>query len=70
MPDGPAADAAGSVDEVLEQLERTIGRLADPAAPLERLVTDYEGALRLLAAADARLEAAARRIERLGLADS
>jgi exodeoxyribonuclease VII small subunit len=51
-----------SLDQLLETLEATLQRLADPAAPLERAVTDYETARRLLAAAEQRLEAARRRI--------
>jgi exodeoxyribonuclease VII small subunit len=55
----PAAEP--TLDELLDRLERVIGALADPAAPLERLVTDYEEALRLVAVAQQRLDAAADR---------
>ena len=60
-----AADAA-TLDELLDRVEALIARLADPAAPLERLVTDYEEATRLLAAAQARLDAAAERVAQQG----
>jgi exodeoxyribonuclease VII small subunit len=55
-PEGPGLDAT------LDQLEVLIGRLADPGAPLERLVADFEEAGRLVEAAQARLEAAAERV--------
>ena len=57
-----AAHGSESLEELLERLENLLQRLADPAAPLERAVTDYEDASRLLAAARQRLEAAASRI--------
>jgi exodeoxyribonuclease VII small subunit len=47
---------------MLERLEKLLQRLADPAAPLERAVTDHEDASRLLAAAQERLDAAASRV--------
>jgi exodeoxyribonuclease VII small subunit len=52
---------SATLDELLDRLEGLVARLADPAAPLERLVTDYEEATRLLAAAQARLDAASER---------
>lgn len=55
-PPGPA------LDEVLERLEKAIGRLSDESAPLDRLVADYEQAAQLLEAAQALLEAAQERI--------
>jgi exodeoxyribonuclease VII small subunit len=50
---------ADSLEDLLRGLEQALQRLADPAAPLERAVSDYEEAERLLAAAEARLRAAA-----------
>lgn len=50
------------LEELLSQLETVIGRLSDQSAPLERLVSDYQDAARLLEAAEARLEAASRRV--------
>jgi exodeoxyribonuclease VII small subunit len=58
-PGSPAAEP--TLDELLDRLEHVIGALSDPAAPLERLVTDYEEALRLVAVAQRRLDAAAER---------
>ncbi|MBO0746540.1 MAG: exodeoxyribonuclease VII small subunit [Candidatus Dormibacteraeota bacterium] len=49
----------GSLEELLRQLEDTLHRLADPGAPLERAVSDYEQAERLLSAAEDRLREAA-----------
>ncbi len=54
-----------TLDELLAGLEAIVGRLADPSAPLERLVADYEEGTRLLDAAQGRLDAAAERIARL-----
>jgi exodeoxyribonuclease VII small subunit len=54
-----------SLESLLARLEATIGRLADQAAPLDRLVADYEEALRLVNAANARLEAARSRMAKL-----
>jgi len=51
-----------SLDELLARLEAVLHRLADPGASLERAVTDYEEAGRLLAAAQQRLETAAARV--------
>ena len=53
------------LDDLLDRLEATLQRLADPTAPLERAVADYEEAGRLLAAARARLDAAVRRAAEL-----
>lgn len=47
--------------DVLDRLERTIGRLADTNAPLDDLVAAHEEALKLLAAAEAELEELRRR---------
>jgi exonuclease VII small subunit len=47
------------VDDVLDQLEAVIARLADPSAPLQRLVGDFEEAGRLAARAQAELTSAA-----------
>ena len=55
-PEGPGLDA------LLDRLEAVIARLADPGAPLERLVADFEDAGRLVDAAQARLDAATRRL--------
>jgi exodeoxyribonuclease VII small subunit len=58
-----SGDAGGpSLDQLLESLEAALQRLADPSAPLDRAVADYEQARRLLAAAEVRLEAARRRV--------
>jgi exodeoxyribonuclease VII small subunit len=43
------------LDEVLERLERVIGRLADGSAPLDELVDAHEEAQRLIDAAQAQL---------------
>jgi exodeoxyribonuclease VII small subunit len=58
---------APSLDDLLDRLEAALQRLADPAAPLDQAVSDYEQAGRLLAAAEARMEAAARRVTELEL---
>jgi exodeoxyribonuclease VII small subunit len=49
----------------MDSLEAALQRLADPAAPLDQAVADYQQARRLLAAAEARLEVARRRAARL-----
>ena len=49
------------LDGLLDRLELLVGRLSDPAAPLERLVADFEEAGRLVEAAQAQLDAAAGR---------
>jgi len=56
---GGAPDATG-VDGLLDRLEGLVGRLADPAAPLERLVVDFEEARRLVTEARAAIGAAER----------
>ena len=60
-PLGPVTPRPG-LDATLDRLEVLIGRLADPGAPLERLVTDFEEAGRLVDAAQGQLDAAAERI--------
>jgi exonuclease VII small subunit len=50
------------LDALLDQLEGIIGRLSDPAAPLDRLVADHEAAGRLVEAARARLEELTERV--------
>jgi exodeoxyribonuclease VII small subunit len=55
-------DGSESLEDLLDRLEVALHRLADPGAPLERAVADYEEAGRLLAAAHDRLEAAAARV--------
>lgn len=58
-----AADA--SLDHLLDSLEAALQRLADPAAPLDQAVADYQHARRVLAAAEGRLELARRRVAEL-----
>ena len=58
------------LDALLDRLEATIGRLSDPAAPLERLVTDFEEAGRLVEVAQAQLDAATARVTALELPTS
>jgi len=41
--------------DVLDRLEKAIGRLADGTAPLEELAVAYEDGLKILAAAEERL---------------
>jgi exonuclease VII small subunit len=41
--------------DVMERLEKTIGRLADGSAPLEELVAAHQEALKLLAEAEIEL---------------
>lgn len=53
------AEVAPGVDEALDRLEAVIGRLADPNAPLERLVGDFEEAGQLAVMAEAALKRAA-----------
>jgi exodeoxyribonuclease VII small subunit len=52
-----SAQAEPTFEELLAGLEQTIGRLADGTAPLDELVAAHERAARLLAEAQARLEA-------------
>lgn len=54
------------LDRLLDRLEVVIGRLADPGAPLERLVADFEEAGRLVEAAQAQLDAATERLTSSG----
>src|SRR2546430_3176072 len=53
---GRHRDLSGTpgLDDLLAELEKTIGKLADGTAPLEELVAAHERALRLLADAQAR----------------
>ena len=51
--------------DVLERLERVIGRLADANAPLDELVAAHEEALKLLAEAEAELKALRGRADQL-----
>jgi exodeoxyribonuclease VII small subunit len=57
-----AGEPPAGLDGLLDRLEAVIGRLADPSAPLERLVADHEEAARLVEAAQAQLEAATARL--------
>ena len=52
-----SAQAEPTFEELLARLEQTIGRLADGTAPLDELVAAHQRAARLLAQAQARLEA-------------
>ena len=54
--------AGDTLEDLLTRLEGSLRRLADPSAPLERAVSDFEEAGRLLTAAEERLEAAASRV--------
>jgi exodeoxyribonuclease VII small subunit len=53
------------LDGLLDRLDALIGRLADPNAPLERLVADFEEAVRLVDSAQGQLDAATERLTRL-----
>jgi exodeoxyribonuclease VII small subunit len=53
------------VVDVLDRLEKAIGRLADGSAPLEELVAAHEEALKLLDEADAELKALRTRADEL-----
>jgi exodeoxyribonuclease VII small subunit len=57
-----AGESGAGLDGLLDRLEVVIGRLADPTAPLERLVADHEEAARLVDAAQAQLDAATARL--------
>jgi exodeoxyribonuclease VII small subunit len=62
-PGGPEAEGSpATLEQVLEQLEGTVRRLADQSAPLERLVGDWQRAQALAADAERRLEEAERRL--------
>lgn len=52
------------LDGLLDRLETVMSRLADSGAPLERLVSDFEEASRLVDAAEAQLAVAAERVAR------
>jgi exodeoxyribonuclease VII small subunit len=52
--------------DVLDRLEQAIGRLSDPAAPLDELVSAHQTALKLLDEAEKGLQALRTRIEDLG----
>ena len=54
-----------SLDELLDGVERVIARLGEAREPVENLVVAYEDGVRLLAAAQARLEGLA---EKAGVA--
>jgi len=54
------AIAEESIDAVLDRLEAVLGRLAEAREPIEDLVLAYEEGVRLLAGAQARLEALGR----------
>jgi exonuclease VII small subunit len=56
------AEPEPGLDALLDRLEAVIGRLSDPGAPLERLVSDYEAAGRLVDAAQRQLDAATERM--------
>jgi len=51
--------------DVLDRLEKAIGRLADGTAPLEQLVAAHEEALKLLDEAEAELKALRAKAEEL-----
>lgn len=53
------------LDVLMDRLDELIGHLADPNAPLDRLVTDFEEATRLIEAAQKQLAAAGERIEQM-----
>jgi len=52
-------------NDVLDRLERAIGRLADGTAPLDELVAAHAEALRLLDEAEAELKALRERADEL-----
>ncbi len=56
---------SGRPADVLDRLEQAIGRLRDPSAPLDELVSAHELALKLLDEADLELQALRTRIEDL-----
>jgi exodeoxyribonuclease VII small subunit len=61
----PPDPGSESLEALLGRLENALHRLADPGAPLERAVADYEEAGRLLATAQERLDAAAARVAQI-----
>ena len=54
---------SGRPADVLDRLEQAIGRLRDPSAPLDELVSAHELALQLLDEADLELQALRTRID-------
>jgi len=58
----PEDSEPSGLDALLDRLEVLIGRLADPNAPLDRLVADFEDASRLVEAAQAQLTAVEDRV--------
>ena len=52
--------------DVLDRLERAIGRLADGTAPLDELVAAHEEALKVLDEAEAELKALKQQADELG----
>ena len=51
--------------DLIDRLERAIGRLADPNAPLDELVSAHELAVKLLSEAEDELKALRARVEEL-----
>jgi exodeoxyribonuclease VII small subunit len=51
-----------SVDDVLDRLEATIAKLAEGTAPIDRLVSAYEEATKLLEQAEKELAAVEKRL--------
>ncbi|HEY6875534.1 MAG TPA: exodeoxyribonuclease VII small subunit [Candidatus Dormibacteraeota bacterium] len=51
--------------DLIDRLERAIGRLADPNAPLDELVSAHELAVKLLADAEDELKSLRARVEDL-----
>ena len=47
--------AEASVDQLLDELEKVVARLAEAKEPIEELVVAYEDGLRLLGEAEAKL---------------
>jgi len=62
----PEGSNPPGLDALLDRLEVLIGRLADPNAPLDRLVADFEDASRLVEAAQAQLTALEGRVAQQG----
>jgi len=62
----PEDSEPSGLDALLDRLEVLIGRLADPNAPLDRLVADFEDASRLVEAAQAQLTALEGRVAQQG----
>lgn len=55
----------GEPADLIDRLERAIGRLADPNAPLDELVSAHELAVKLLAEAEEEMKALRTRVEDL-----